>query len=87
MVVLENGKLKINKPRFNVNVVLKAVNMPDEMREDIIIVKDKQFFTMRDIAEYLGISYHVISAIHEGKTKGKKWTSDVLCPTITIEKI
>ena len=52
MVVLENGKLKINKPRFNVNVVMKAENMPVEMREDIIIVKDKQFFTMRDIAEF-----------------------------------
>jgi hypothetical protein len=87
MVVLENGKLKINKPRFNVNVVLKSQNMPDEMREDLHIVKDKEFFTLRDIAEYLGLSYHIISAINEGK-QGKKWTSDAaLCPTITIEKI
>lgn len=89
MVVLENGKLKINKPRFNVNVVLKAVNMPKggEMLEDLYIVKDKEFFTLRDIAEYLNISYNVISALHEGKTKGKKWTSEALCPTITIKRI
>jgi len=90
MVVLDNGKLKIDKPRFKVNVTMKCDNLPVcEIREDIHIVKDKEFNTLRDIAEYLNISYHIAVGIFHNKTKkGGKWTDKApLCPTIEISKI
>lgn len=89
MVVLENGKLKIDKPRFKVNVVMKCDNLPVcDIREDIHIVKDKEFNTLRDIAEYLNISYHIAVGIFHNKTqKGGKWIKAPLCPTIEISKI
>lgn len=89
MVVLENGKMKIDNPRFRVNVVMQKSNLPDcDIKDDIYIVKDKEFFTLRDIAEYLNISYHIAVGIYKKKTqKGGKWIKSPLCPTIDIIKI
>lgn len=90
MVVLDNGKLKIDKPRFRLNVIMKYENLPKcDIKEDINIVKDKEFNTLRDIAEFLNISYHIAVGIFHNKTKrGGKWTDkSALCPTIEISKI
>ena len=90
MVVLENGKMKIDNPRFKLNVKMESCNLPDCLiTEDIVMVKDMEFNTIRDIAEYLGITYHIAVNIKNKKTesKGKKWLKSPLCPTITIDKI
>ena len=90
MVVLSNGKMKMDKPRFRLNVKMNCSNLPNCLiKEDVIIVKDEDFNTIRDIAEYLGITYHIAVNIKNKKTetKGGKWMNSPLCPTITIEKI
>ncbi len=90
MVVLSNGKMKFDKPRFKLNVVMNCVNLPDCLiKTDMWLVKDKEFNTLRDIAEYLGITYHIAVAVYHKRTedKGKKWVKSPLCPTIQIEKI
>lgn len=90
MVVLENGKLKMDSPRFTLNVVLESSHLPEcNIKKDIVIAEDMKFNTLRDIAEYLNLSYHIVVGIFHNKTKGKgnKWIKSPLCPTITIDKI
>jgi len=87
MVLLSNGKLKIDNPRFKVSVIMNCKNLPTcDIKEDVIIIKDKEFFTLRDVAEFLNISYHIIVGIHHKKTD-LKWVNSSLCPTISIIKI
>ena len=90
MVVLDNGKMKIDNPRFNLNVILECNHLPVcEIKEDMIIVENMKFNTLRDIAEYLNLTYHIVVGIYHQKTKnrGNKWLNKSLCPTITIHKL
>ena len=90
MVVLENGKMKMDKPRFNLNVILECNHLPNcDIKQDVKIVENKQFNTLRDIAEYLNLTYHIVVGIYHKKTKGKgdKWLNKPLCPTISIDKL
>lgn len=90
MVVLSNGKMKIDKPRFTLNVVLEQHHLPEcDVKEDIVLVKDRRFNTLRDIAEYMGLTYHIVVGIYHKKTQGRgdKWINKALCPTISITKI
>ena len=87
---MERSHKKIEKHRFNLNVIMSCKNIPKCLiDEDIVMVKDMKFYTLREIAEYLGITYHIVVGIKDKKTenKGKKWLNSPLCPTITIDKI
>ena len=86
----DNGKLKINSPRFSLSVKLKKDALPEcDIKDDIIIVDNKHFFTLRDISEFLSISYNIVSNIYQNKymDKGKKWSNNKLCPSIEINKL
>jgi len=86
----EGGKLKINSPRFSLTVKLKRDALPEcDITEDIIIIDNKHFFTLRDISEFLSMSYNIVGNIYQNKylDKGKKWNNNKLCPTIEIIKL
>ena len=86
----QDGKLKINSPRFSLSVKLKKDALPEcDIKDDIVKVENKLFFTLRDISEFLNMSYNVVSNIYQNKylAKGKKWNNNKLCPTIEINKL
>lgn len=86
----ENGKIKINTPRFTLSIKLRKDALPDcDINDDIIIVDNKHFFTLRDISDFLNISYNIVTNIYQNKylSKGKKWSNNKLCPTIEINKL
>ena len=91
MVLLENGKMKFDKPRFTMSVVFRKENLPlqSDIEEDLSIIPEREFNTLRDIAEFLNLSYPCVCNIYKGKTvsKSNKWVNCSLCPTIVIKKI
>lgn len=91
MVLLENGKMKFDKPRFTMSVVFKKEHLPSQsdIMEDMVIIPEREFNTLRDISEFLNLSYPCVCNIFKGKTisKSKKWVDRSLCPTIQINKI
>lgn len=91
MVLLDNGKMKFDRPRFRMTVVFKREHLPpqSDLLEDLTIIPEREFNTLRDISEFLNLSYPTVCNIFKGKTasQGKKWVDRSLCPTIQISKI
>lgn len=91
MVLLENGKLKIDNHRFLLNVSFKLDTLPTDslIKEDVKIISDKEFFTLKDIAEYLDLTYPTVRNIYKGVSanQGGKWIGRKMCPTINISKL
>jgi len=69
--------------RFKLNMFISSNNCPID--EDIVLVKDKEFYTMSEISNLLGLNYSVVNAIYKGKYK--KFVNAPCIPTIIITKI
>tara|TARA_Y100000114_G_C11481034_1_gene195383 strand:- start:20 stop:289 length:270 start_codon:yes stop_codon:yes gene_type:complete len=79
-----------NKKRFILNVTLKSKHFPN-LPQDIELIKDKEFYTLKEIAEELNLTYPNINNIYKKKTlkcgTKKTWVDCPLSPVITIDKI
>lgn len=91
MVLLKNGKMKIDNHRFILNVSFNLDTLPHDslITADVSIIRDKEFFTLKDIAEYLDLTYPTVRNIYKGVSanQGGKWIGRKMCPTITISKL
>ena len=83
--------MKILNHRFNLNVSMNTRNLPvdSNLKEDIKLIENKAFYTLKDIAVYLNLTYPTICGIYNQTTEnaGKKWINRSMCPTINITKI
>lgn len=77
-----------SSPQFNrYSLTIYFKKMPC-MENDIYICKEKHFKSLRDIAQYTGMSYNIVSDIHRPRVKSLKYNgSHPLHPIITIEKL
>jgi len=74
---------KINRKRYKLNIEYN--NLP----KNIVIFNDntnisKDFYTLQEIAKYLGVSYAIVRGIYKNINKGHQ---NLFCPTIKITDI
>ena len=83
-------KKKINNPRFLVTVELKPEHFPN-LDKNILLMNNQPFYTLRDIAEELNLTYPCVNNIFKRKTlkhnKNKTWFDSPMSPCITINRV
>jgi len=74
----------MNSKRYVLNISYPNIPSNIVLFNDNNIIKDKEFYTLQEIAEYLNISYAVVRGIYK---KTNKELPNLFYPLITIQDI